>query len=895
MRARRILLMTPDTARPAPAPTGGGAPSAPTGNAHGLWHALDVGVVFKSLETGPDGLGGDDARARLARFGPNSLPAATPRGPLRRFLAQFNHVLIFLLLGAAALTFALGLRLDAAVILGVVLINAVIGLIQEGRAERALEAIGAMLSPMATVFRLGQRTRLPARELVPGDVVLVEAGDRTPADLRLFESRGLQIDESALTGESVPVMKDLAAAPDAAALGDRTCMAYSGTLVTSGTGRGVAVATGAGTEIGRISSLVGSVRTVASPLIRRMDAFSRRLAIAVLGLGALTLAAAVLWRGYAFADAFLAAISLVVAAIPEGLPAVMTITLAVGVQGMARRGAIVRRLPAIETLGSVSIICTDKTGTLTRNEMEVVSPVALNASDAGLARAAILASDAAEHEDGALVGDPMETALIRFARQAGLDPRAEREANPRLDVIPFDAAHRFMASLHRTEVGTIAYVKGAPESVLAMCSAQDGLSGEEPLQIERCQDVVHALGGQGQRVIAVARKAMADHLTGLDFADLRGGAVLVGFIGMEDPPKEEAVKAVSDCRAAGIRVKMITGDHAATAMAIARQIGLQNPAEAVTGAQLDDLDQAAFAAAARRVDVFARVSPDHKLRLVEALQADGAIVAMTGDGVNDAPALKRADVGVAMGKRGTDAARDIVLADDNFATIARAVAAGRTVYDNLRKVILFELPTNGGEAILVIAAILAGVTLPVTPLQILWVNMVTAVTLSIALAFEPPEPGVMRRPPRPIGAPVLSRFLIWRVTLVSVLFGAAVFALFVWARARGSSLEEARTVAVNVLVVGEIFYLFSTRFLRGWSLTWRGVLGTPAVIVCVGIVVVLQLLFTYAPPFQALFDSRPVSLLDGAAIIGSGVALLLTMEADKAAYRWRRARRRGGQ
>lgn len=879
---------------PSPAPAVQRRPLPASPERWDEWHSSDIGRVFLVLDTGTSGLSAAEANARLARFGPNALPAAPRRGPLRRFLAQFNHVLIFLLLGAAALTLALGHRLDAGVILGVVLINAVIGLVQEGRAERALEAIGAMLSPMATALRAGQRVRLPAHDLVPGDVVLLEAGDRIPADLRLFESRALQIDESALTGESVPVVKDVAASPALAALGDRSCMAYSGTLVTVGTGRGVTVATGASTELGRISGLVSSVRTVTSPLIRRMDAFSRRLVIAVLVFGAATLAAAVLWRGYAFADAFLAAVSLVVAGIPEGLPAVMTITLAVGVQVMARRNAIVRRLPAIETLGSVSIICTDKTGTLTLNQMTVVSPVPLNASEADLARAAILASDAEEREDGLLVGDPMETALLRFARDAGLDPRAERKAHPRLDAIPFDAAHRFLASLNRSGDAAMAYIKGAPESVLAMCSTQDGLSGEEPLQIARCHEVVHHLASQGQRVIAVARKLMAENATDIDFPHLQSGAVLVGLIGLEDPPKEEAVNAVSDCRAAGIRVKMITGDHAATAQAIAHRLGLENPNEAVTGAELDQLDAAAFSAVAHRVDVFARVSPDHKLRLVEALQSGGAIVAMTGDGVNDAPALKRADVGVAMGQRGTDAAKEaaaIVLADDNFATIARAVAAGRTVYDNLRKVILFELPTNGGEAIVVIAAILAGVTMPITPLQVLWVNMVTAVTLSVALAFEPAEPGVMRRPPRPVAAPLLSRFLVWRISLVSLLFGAAVFAFFLWARARGAGLEEARTIAVNVLVVGEIFYLFSTRFLRGWSLTWRGVLGTPAVIVCVGVVVVLQLLFTYAPPFQVLFESRPVSLPDGAAIVGSGVALLLIMEADKATYRWRRRRK----
>lgn len=868
----------------------GGAPTRAAGDPAFAWHALDGAEVLDKLAARNSGLTTEEATARLARVGRNALPAAPSRSLAERFLGQFNHLLIYLLLGAGVLTFVLGHRLDAGVILGVVVINAVIGLVQEGRAERALDAIRALLSPVATVVRAGVRDRAPAEALVPGDIVLLEAGDRTPADLRLLEARGLQIDESALTGESVPIAKATEPVPEAAPLGDRLSMAYSGSLVVSGAGRGVVVATGPATEIGRISSLVRAVRPAASPLIRRMDAFSRRLALAVLGLGGLMLAVAVLRRGYGFADAFLAAVSLVVAAIPEGLPAIMTITLAIGVQRMAQRQAIVRRLPAIETLGSVTIICTDKTGTLTRNEMRVAAPVPA-ASATELARAAVLASDADHHIGGGFHGDPMEVALLAFAVETGLDPRAERRTHPRLDHVPFDAAHRLMASLNGTDDHAVVFLKGAPEPILALCSAEDSPGGPQPLQVAHWQSRLAALTDAGQRVIAVARHPAPRGATRLGLADLRGGAVLVGLIGLEDPPKDEAVAAVADCQAAGIQVKMITGDHAGTAVAIARRLGLRNAHEALTGPQLDALDPSAFAEAARRVDVFARVSPEHKLRLVEALQAEGDVVAMTGDGVNDAPALKRADIGVGMGRRGSDAAREaaaIVLADDDFATIARAVDAGRTVYDNLRKVILFELPTNGGEAIVVIAAILAGVTLPITPLQVLWVNMVTAVTLSIALAFEPPEPQVMRRPPRRPQAPLMSRFLVWRVGLVSALFGAGVFGLFLWARSRGASLEAARTVAVNALVVGEIFYLFSTRFLHGWSLTWRGVLGTNAVILCVGLVVALQLLFTYAPPFQLLFDSRPVRVSEGAAVIGFGVALLLLMELDKAAYRWRR-------
>ena len=680
------------------------------------------------------------------------------------------------------------------------------------------------------------------------------------------------------------------------------------------------VATGAATEIGRVGALLGSVRALATPLTRRMDEFARRLTGAILAGSAVVLAVAVLARGLPVEEAFMAVVGIAVAAIPEGLPAVLTVALAIGVRRMAARRAVVRRLPAVETLGSVTVICSDKTGTLTRNEMTVRAVVTAGASFdvtgtgyeprgavalagravdpadhpalAGLARAAALCNDAALRRgaDGwAVDGDPMEGALLALALKAGLDPAALAREPPRADAIPFDAAHRFMATLHRDHPRGAAFacVKGAPERVVAMCDRQLGPGGEEPLDAQAWLARVDALAAEGQRVLAVATKAMPAEVRALAFADVERGAVLLGLVGLIDPPREEAVAAVRDCRAAGIRVKMITGDHAATARAIAGQLGLE-VASVAEGRDLDRLDGAALRRVARDTDVFARTSPEHKLRLVEALQAEGAVVAMTGDGVNDAPALKRADVGVAMGRKGTEAAKEaaqVVLADDDFATIAAAVREGRVVYDNLRKVIAWSLPTNVGEAFCIVAAILLGLTLPITPVQILWVNMVTAVTLGLALAFEPAEPDVMRRPPRAPSEPLLSGFLAWRVVLVSVLLLAGTFGLFGWATRRGLPVEAARTVAVDALVAMQVAYLFSVRYLRLTSLTWTGVLGTPAVLAGVGAVAALQLAFTYLPPMQALFGTRPVAVRDGLAILATGAALLVLLEAEKLARR----------
>ncbi|HZF77123.1 MAG TPA: cation-transporting P-type ATPase [Acetobacteraceae bacterium] len=894
------------------------AQGAITGTA---WHALPAEAALQRLGSGLSGLTAGEAARRLAAHGPNRLPATAPRSAMRRFLAQFANLLIYVLLGAAAVTALLDHLTDAAVILGVVVANAIVGFVQEGRAEQALDAIRDMLTPHASVLRDGRRLTVDAADLVPGDIVLLEAGDRVPADLRLTRARSLRIEEAALTGESVPVEKSVAPVAGGAALGDRASLAFSGTLVAAGQGMGVVVATGTATELGRISGMIGGVQQLTTPLLRQMDGFARRLTGVILGLAVVIFAFAWLVRAYDAEEAFMAVVGVAVAAIPEGLPAVLTITLAIGVRRMAARNAIVRRLPAVETLGAVSVICSDKTGTLTRNEMTVAAvetgygrfeaagtgyapegtvtrageppDVEAAALLAALARAAALCNDAAlrdEPEAGWLVaGDPMEGALLAFAARAGVPPEAVRLRHPRRDEIPFDSRHRFMATLHAGHDRAFACVKGAPERLLGMCQYQCGPAGEEPLDAVSWRARAEALAADGMRVLAIATRDLPHGAETLAPADVERGLVLLGLLGLIDPPREEAVAAVAECQAAGIRVKMITGDHAATAGAIARQVGLRGAASVVTGAELDSLDHAALRERARESDVFARTSPEHKLRLVEALQADGGVVAMTGDGVNDAPALKRADVGVAMGHKGTEAAKEaaeMVLADDNFATIAAAVREGRTVYDNVQKVIAWTLPTNGGEALIVVAAILLGLTLPLTPVQILWINMVTAVTLGLVLAFEPPEADLMRRPPRAPSEPLLSAFLVWRVVLVSILFTVSGFAIFAWSIWRGLPLEAARTAVVNVIVVLEIAYLFSVRYQRSTSFTWRGALGTRPVLMGVGSVTLLQIAFTYAPPLQALFATRALDpVADGLPILLAGAGLMLVLEGEKALRR----------
>ncbi|MCD6706405.1 MAG: cation-transporting P-type ATPase [Thiobacillus sp.] len=888
------------------------------------WHSLSVSDTLTRLEAPREGLPPDEVDARRAQFGPNRLPPPRPQPAWQRLLLQFHNVLIYVLLAAGLITALLGHWLDSGVIFGVVVINAVIGFIQEGRAEEALDAIRDMLSLHATVTRAGERHEIPAEDLVPGDIVHLASGDRVPADLRLISVKSLRVMEAALTGESLAVDKQVDPVEADAALGDRASMAWSGTLVTYGQGIGVVVATGTATELGRISTLLATVEKLTTPLLKLMARFGQWLAGVILLLSALIFGFGVWVRGYPASDMFLAAVGLAVAAIPEGLPAIMTITLAIGVTRMAHRNAIIRRLPAVETLGAVSVICSDKTGTLTRNEMTVQTVIGADAmfevSGSGyapeggfshggeradseshpllrdVAHAAFLCNDAELRETDAgwqLAGDPTEGALLTLALKAGLDPHQTREELPRSDVIPFESEHRFMATLNHDHDGRgFIYLKGAPERVLALCGTQRSADGEAPLDPGFWRARMEETAAQGMRLLALAVRH--ETATTLNFSDIEdGGFTLLAVLGLADPPREEAVKAVATCRAAGIQVKMITGDHAATAQAIGKQLGLGGHStgegvRTVTGADIEALDDAQLREVVAKTDIFARASPEHKLRLVEALQSLGHVTAMTGDGVNDAPALRRADVGVAMGQKGTEAAKEaaeMVLADDNFASIAHAVEEGRTVYSNLKKAIVFILPTNMAQAGMVLIAILLGITLPITPVQILWVNMVTAVTLALALAFERPEPEAMRQPPRNPNEPLLTRFMLWRIVFVTMFLVAGSLGLFLWELERGVPLDVARTAAINALVMGEIFYLFNCRRLTAPVVGWSGVAGNRAVLIAIGILVVLQGLFTYLPVLQSLFATAPLDLAAWGRILVFGVVVYSVVEIEKALIR----------
>ena len=885
------------------------------------WHAEPAEQIFESLNTGPKGLPAAKARRRLEEHGPNRLPEPRRRGPLARFLAQSSNLLIQVLIVAAVITALLGHLADTLVIVAVVVVNATIGFVQEGKAENALQAIRNMLSPSAAVFRDGHLTTLPAEELVPGDVIQLQSGDKAPADARVIRSKGLGVQESVLTGESVPVGKGTRPVGQDAPLGDRTSMVFSGTLITTGQARAVVVATGADTEIGRISGMLAEVETLTTPLLRQMEVFARWLTGVVLVIAVLLFIFGMAVRGSPAAEAFMTVVGITVAAIPEGLPAILTVTLALGVQRMARRSAIIRRLPAVETLGSVSVICTDKTGTLTRNEMTArtvtVASGSFDVTGTGydphgeferdgqfteparhpllmeLMRAGVLCNDAnirqGEGGQWRVNGDLMEGALIVLARKAGIDQEEQTRRLPRTDEIPFESEHRFMATLHHDHEGqATVFLKGAPERVLQMCQNERTEQGEAPLERDRWLRSLERLTGAGMRVLALAYKPMPEHPAELTFESVEDGLALLGLVGFQDPPRQEAIEAVAECRRAGIRVKMITGDHAGTARAIAGQLAMENTRDVLTGADLEQLSDQELYARVPEVDIYARTTPEHKLRLVQTLQRHGLTVAMTGDGVNDAPALKRADIGIAMGQKGTEAAKEaseMVLADDNFASISRAVREGRTVYDNLKKAIAFLLPVNGGESLSIIGALLIGLTLPITPLQILWVNMVSSVALAMALAFEPTEPGAMERPPRRAGEPLLSGFLLWRVGFVSALFFAGILGIFAWSMEHGSTLEEARTYAVNTLVMLEVFYLLSIRYLHASALGRGGLRITRAVGIAVLVVILLQLIFTYAPFMEEFFDARPIDFLHGAEIIGMGLLFFMLLELEKAIRR----------
>ena len=899
------------------------------------WHHLPIDEVVAVLETDLDrGLDLFDIKHRQERFGPNVLTARKGKSPLVRFLLQFNNPLIYILLVATVVTGVFKDLTDAVIILAVVLVNAIIGFIQESKAEKAIEALAQVMTSEATVQRSGQTVRIPALELVPGDVVSLKAGDKVPADMRLVRSRDLQVAESALTGESVPVEK--AAGVDLAAdvvLAERLNMAYASTLVTYGQALGVVTAIGDNTEVGRISQLISQAEELTTPLTQKIARFSRIVLYAIVALAAFAFLVGVL-RGQAWLDTLAAAIALAVAMIPEGLPAALTVTLAIGVSRMARRHAIIRKLPAVETLGSVTVICSDKTGTLTQNQMTVQQIGVLDAcyevTGSGYAptgeilgpdgQAATLDRSPALREvllagllcnDSQLIeeagawkaqGDPTEVALIVSAHKAGLSPagRSVQALPPRLDAIPFESQHQYMATLHDMgpDQPRVVYIKGAAEVLLDRCGGALDAGGQPvSCRTEELYQMADAMARRGLRVLAFARKQLPASTTAITHDDMADGLTLVGLQGMIDPPRPEAMAAIRVCQGAGIRVKMITGDHALTAIAIGRQLELggaladaEAPA-ALTGRALTGYSDAQFIEMVEHTDVFARVSPEQKLRLVEALQARGHVVAMTGDGVNDGPALKQSNVGIAMGITGTEVAKeaaDMILTDDNFATIEAAVEEGRGVFDNLTKIIAWTLPTNLGEGMIILLALILGVALPILPIHILWINMTTTAVLGLALAVERREPNIMKRPPRSPGSAILSPELMIRILIVGLVILIGAFGLYEWELSRGAGVAAARTVAVNAVIVIEVFYLFNCRSLTQ-SMFHLGLLSNRWIVVGIGAMGLLQVLFTYVPAMNHFLTSAPIDLAAWGRILAAGLIGYLIVELEK----WLR-RLRGG-
>jgi magnesium-transporting ATPase (P-type) len=897
------------------------------------WHAIDANEAVRLQQTESSGLSDTEAASRQQRYGPNTIATARQDGPLRLLLRQLASPLLFVLLGSGAVALLLGKVTDGVVVLGVVVVNALIGFVQEYRAHRAITALSQFVPEKATVCRSGRLGQRAAVDVVPGDVVVLQSGDRVPADLRLMHVKSLQIDESALTGEAVPSGKQTATVAVDSPLGDRVCMAFGGTMVTFGTGTGVVVATGSATELGRISALLRQTQSLMTPLTRSMERVSLWLTVVILGVTAVLFAVG-LGRGYPFADATVAAISLAVAAIPEGLPAIITIALAVGVRRMAKRRVMIRSLPAVETLGSTTVICSDKTGTLTRNEMTVqavwtpkgsyrlkgigyepegdllrdgvrIEEPPVEVVDA--ARAGALCNDSALRQSpegrwGA-EGDPTEVALIVAARKLGLDVEGLGRQWRRVDSVPFESERQIMGTLHEGPDGRqVIFLKGAPEVVFARCGCQMTVDARTRLELD---DAVDGMAEEGLRVLAMAARTPEAPLDRLDETDLAAGFRLLGLQGMSDPPRQEAVDAVAQCGRAGIQVKMITGDHASTARAIGRQLGLGRLDAVVTGSELGRMSEDQLESSAASTSIFARVSPEDKLRLVSALQRRNEVVAMTGDGVNDAPALKRADIGVAMGITGTAVSRqaaDMVLADDNFASIVAAVQEGRRVFDNLVKSLVFVLPTNIGEALVILVAVLllpmldGQPTMPILPVQILWVNLVATVALALPLAFEAMEPDVMNRAPRAPKAPLLDAFVITRTLYVAALLAVAAIGLYYLelhfglssGRETATATREAQTAAVTGIVAFQIFYLFMCRSLQS-SLIAVGLFTNPLVFLGVGAILLLQVGFVYVPFMHDLFGSAPLALESWlrAFLVGAIVVPVVSMEKHlrKAAHR----------
>lgn len=883
------------------------------------WHSESIDNVLSKLGSSLNGLEMDEAEKRLRLFGSNITSIEKKYTIWHRIINQFHNILIYVLLIASVITASLQHWIDTGVILAAVILNALIGLIQEGKAEKAIDALKQMLSPKAHVIRADKHLHIYAYKLVPGDIVLLHSGDKVPADLRLLKSKDLQVQEAILTGESLPVDKNNVRVSENAPLAERCSIVYSGTLVTYGTGIGVVIATGKNTEIGRISSMLASIPTLTTPLIQQMAVFSRWLAAAILFFSFSIFLFGIFIRHYPLEEMFIAAVAIAVSIIPEGLPAVMTIILAVGVARMAKHHAIIRRLPAVETLSSVTVICTDKTGTLTKNELTVQHIITADNNyvvtgsgynDNGklllhdqrvnlssypdllmLVKAGIFCNDAHLHQENKywhLYGNPIDGALLALGFKVGINYNEEHSLCHRIDFIPFESTHKFMASLHHDHKGhAFMYVKGAPERIIEMCSHQFQNKQHQLIDKTFWHSQILKLAQNGMRVLALAYRSTTMTHTNLLFKDVEKNLIFLGVIGIVDPPREEAHHAVTQCQKAGIRVKIITGDHKETACAIAKEVGIRAD-HVLTGENIDALDDVLLAKEVNDIDIYARTTPEHKLRLINALRSHHHIIAMTGDGVNDAPALLNADVGIAMGLKGTDVAKEsaeIVLADDNFASITQAVKEGRTVYDNLKKLILFLLPNDAGEGLSIFLAILFGYTLPITPLQILWVNLVTAVTLGLALAFEPTEKNIMLRKPRNPHEDLLSGFLLWRILFVSILFVTIMFGLFIYETQHGIDIDYARTTVVNILVMMEIFYLINCRRIYDSVLNKEGLFGSIPVLFSIGLVILFQFGFTYLSFMQKIFETKSIPIKEWFIIVVISLCVFLIIELEKLVLR----------
>jgi len=880
------------------------------------WYSLDINNIINSVESDTiHGLSEREATERFHSIGENGLPEKKKESKIIRFLKHFNDILIYILFIAAVVTAILGHYVDTFVILLVAIVNASIGYFQENKAEKALEDIKKMLSLKAQVIRDGVRTEIDASHLTIGDIVLLGPGDKVPADLRLIKADNLKIEESPLTGESMPSEKKTGTLPSDTMLGDRINMAFSSTSVSAGTGVGVVVAIGRNTEIGKINEMMSDVKAITTPLLRQTAKFGKTVSFVIVVVAIMIFVFGHFFRHYETGELLMSVIGLAVAAIPEGLPAILSIILAIGVQNMAHRKAIVRTLPSVETLGAVSVICSDKTGTLTKNEMTVktveIRDKDFTVTGTGYApcgdildngvkvnfeaepileelincfntcNEASLGKDEDDH--WYVKGDPTEGALVTLYAKATIDHHTEE----RISTIPFDSEYKYMATLVEGTDRNVIYIKGAPDRLLDMAEKEKTKNGESAFNRVYWESKITELAQKGQRIIGAAYKVVDKSVLSIEHEDIHDGIVFLGLAGIIDPPREEAIEAIQACTEAGITVKMITGDHIDTAKTIGREIGIGDGTKALQGRDLERMTDEELEVAAQEYNIFARTSPEHKLRLVKALQARGIICAMTGDGVNDAPALKKADVGIAMGIKGTEVTKDaaeMVLADDNFSTIVAAVEEGRRVYDNLKKTILFILPTNGAESFLIIASILFGTLMPLTPVQILWVNMVTSVTVSLALAFEKIEPGTMKRMPRSPETPLLNGYFIWRILFVSILIGGGTLLMNLYLLGMGVSEEIVKTITLQTIVITQMFHLFNSRSIRNFAIG-KDFFDNKAVFVVSALLILLQLGITYIPFMNNVFGTTPLDLSDWKYPFAFGLLIFIIVEIEKTVVR----------